>query len=158
MVVPVRFLAGSGKVVTLATSWYVIWTDNAAVSQRFQVQTYHIISTAKPPAVGSIYAGGTVTSVQGPYTSRKAAESAIGSTTTSGVGEGSGSGVASGNVNIPAPLGGLAAIGDFFQRLTQAHTWERIGEVVLGLILIAVGVAKITNAIPVATKIASVIK
>jgi len=39
--------------------------------------------------------------------------------------------------------------------LTQASTWIRIAEVVLGLVLIAVGVAKLTNAVPIATKTAA---
>lgn len=49
---------------------------------------------------------------------------------------------------------GLAAIGDFFARLSQASTWIRVGEVFLGLILLAVGVARITNTVPIATKVA----
>jgi hypothetical protein len=56
------------------------------------------------------------------------------------------------------PLSGLAAIGDFFGRLGQANTWIRIGEVALGLLLVAIGVAKMTNVVPIATKIAGVIK
>jgi hypothetical protein len=52
---------------------------------------------------------------------------------------------------------GLAAVGDFFQRLTQASTWERVGEVVLGLLLIAVGVAHMTHAVPIATKLAGAV-
>lgn len=52
------------------------------------------------------------------------------------------------------PLSGLAAIGDFFSRLSQANTWLRIGEGLLGIILIAVGLAKMTHAVPAATKIA----
>lgn len=48
----------------------------------------------------------------------------------------------------------LTAIPDFLSRLTSANLWERIGEVVLGLILVAVGVAHITHAVPIATKIA----
>jgi hypothetical protein len=42
----------------------------------------------------------------------------------------------------------------FFSALTNGNTWLRIGEVALGLILIAVGLAKMTSAIPVANKIA----
>jgi hypothetical protein len=42
--------------------------------------------------------------------------------------------------------------------LFQASIWLRVAEVVLGVVLIAVGVAKLTNAIPAATKIASVVK
>lgn len=46
---------------------------------------------------------------------------------------------------IPNPLTGISAVGDFFQRLTQKNTWIRIGEVVLGLILIVAGVSKIAG-------------
>lgn len=55
------------------------------------------------------------------------------------------------------PLTGLAAIGDFFQRLTQASTWIRVGEVLLGLILLAAGLARITHAVPAATRIATAV-
>lgn len=44
------------------------------------------------------------------------------------------------------PLAGLAAIGEFFGNLANANTWVRVGEAVLGLILLAVGVARITHA------------
>lgn len=54
-------------------------------------------------------------------------------------------------------LSGLAAIGDFFARLTEANTWLRVGEVTLGVILISIGIAKMTNAVPVATKIAKTV-
>lgn len=36
-------------------------------------------------------------------------------------------------------IGGLAAIGDFFNRLTQGNTWLRVGEVAAGLILLYMG-------------------
>lgn len=49
---------------------------------------------------------------------------------------------------------GVAQIGDFFQRITQANTWLRIGEGLLGIILIAVGLAHMTRAVPIATAIA----
>jgi hypothetical protein len=41
--------------------------------------------------------------------------------------------------------------------LFQAHLWLRVVEVGLGLVLIAVGVAKLTNALPAATKIAKMV-
>jgi hypothetical protein len=63
--------------------------------------------------------------------------------TTTGVGF-NGSGV----------LSGLDAIGAFFSSLGQANTWIRVGEALLGLILISVGVAHMTHAVSVATKIA----
>lgn len=49
---------------------------------------------------------------------------------------------------------GVAQIGDFFGSLGQANTWVRVAQVALGLILIAVGLARITSAVPVATQIA----
>lgn len=58
---------------------------------------------------------------------------------------------------VNSTLGGLAAIGDFFARLTEANTWLRIGEGVLGIILIAVGVARLTHAVPIATHIAGAV-
>lgn len=36
-------------------------------------------------------------------------------------------------------LGGLSAIGDFFNRLTQGNTWLRVGEVLGGLLLVYMG-------------------
>lgn len=38
-----------------------------------------------------------------------------------------------------ANLGGLAAIGDFFNRLTEPNTWLRVGEVIAGLLLVYLG-------------------
>lgn len=49
---------------------------------------------------------------------------------------------------------GATGISGFLSRLTQASTWIRVGEVLLGLILIAVGLARLTSAVPVATRVA----
>lgn len=49
---------------------------------------------------------------------------------------------------------GLAAIGSFFSTLGQANLWIRVGEVALGIVLLAVGIARITSAVPAATSIA----
>lgn len=54
-------------------------------------------------------------------------------------------------------VGGTAGITDFLGRLTQAATWLRVAEVALGLVLIAVGLARITHAVPIATKIAGAV-
>jgi hypothetical protein len=43
----------------------------------------------------------------------------------------------------------------FLGALTDPHTWLRIAEVILGLVLIGVGIAKLTNAVPIATKTAA---
>lgn len=42
--------------------------------------------------------------------------------------------------------------------LFQPNLWLRVGEVMLGLILIAIGVAQLTHAVPIATKIAGAVK
>jgi len=55
------------------------------------------------------------------------------------------SGQIPGAPTIKNPLGGIAAIGDFFNRLTQPNTWIRVGEVLAGLMLIWVGFNAITK-------------
>jgi hypothetical protein len=47
-----------------------------------------------------------------------------------------------------------SAVPDFLSRLTSANLWMRIGEAALGIILIAIGLARITHAVPPATTIA----
>lgn len=72
------------------------------------------------------------------------------------IGKGIGDTIDSVGKAITSPLTGIAAIGDFFQRLTQASTWLRILEIGIGIMLTAVGIASMTHAIPAATKIAKV--
>jgi hypothetical protein len=52
------------------------------------------------------------------------------------------------------PIPGLTTVEGFLSTLTNSNTWLRVAEVILGLVLIAVGLAKLTNAVPVATRIA----
>ena len=56
-------------------------------------------------------------------------------------------GVAEGIGQVPGAkaLSGLDAIGNFFSQLGQANTWIRIGEVLLGIVLIGIGLARITG-------------
>jgi hypothetical protein len=56
---------------------------------------------------------------------------------------------------VPTPS--LVDIKGFLSALANPNTWLRVAEVGLGVILLAVGVAKLTNAIPAATKIAKVL-
>lgn len=51
--------------------------------------------------------------------------------------------------------GAVTSTTDFLSRLTDPNTWVRVAEVVLGLVLIAVGIAKLTNAVPAATRVAA---
>jgi hypothetical protein len=53
---------------------------------------------------------------------------------------------AKGEVGHAAITVPLQAIGDFFAKLGQANLWIRVGEVILGVILLAVGAARITHA------------
>jgi hypothetical protein len=47
-----------------------------------------------------------------------------------------------GNIANPfSNLGGINAIGDFFNRLTQPNTWVRVGEVAAGLLLLYLGLS-----------------
>lgn len=59
-------------------------------------------------------------------------------------------------VPVPQLPSSISGVTDFLSRLTEANTWIRAAEVILGLILVAVGVARITHAIPAATKIAGI--
>jgi hypothetical protein len=52
---------------------------------------------------------------------------------------------------------GIEAIGAFFEKLGSPALWIRVAEVAVGVILLAAGIAKMTNAIPVATKIAKAV-
>jgi|SRR5215475_3262974 len=47
-----------------------------------------------------------------------------------------------GNVLNPVTnIGGINAIGDFFNRLTQPNTWIRVGEVAAGILLVYLGLS-----------------
>ena len=67
----------------------------------------------------------------------------------------------SGDLSTPASTGGITGLiakaGTFFDDLTSKNFWLRTGEVILGLILIAVGVAKLTHVVPAATAIAKTV-
>jgi hypothetical protein len=56
---------------------------------------------------------------------------------------------------VPTPS--LVSVTGFLSALANPNTWLRVAEVGLGVILLAVGIAKLTNAVPVATKIAKVL-
>lgn len=140
-----------------AESWFVVYTVQVS-GLKFGQSQYHIVQLPSAPAFGSRDQWGTVTEVRGPYASKTAAENAIGASGTSGESiDQPGSATQKANQPPSNPLSGLAAIGDFFGRLTEGSTWVRVGEVVLGLILLAVGVARITHAVPAATRLAKTV-
>ncbi len=101
------------------------------------------------PFSGAGFGGSSTAVIIGPFTTKAGAESdaATGNYPTNVSG--------SGNENsLTGAIPGLAQIGDFFARLSDASTWLRVGEALLGIVLIAVGVARLTHAVPVATSIA----
>lgn len=55
---------------------------------------------------------------------------------------------------VDKATGAATTIDDFLSRLTSPNLWLRVAEIALGLVLIAVGIAKLTDAIPLATKAA----
>lgn len=59
-----------------------------------------------------------------------------------------------GNVAGKAASAATGSITDFLSRLASGATWLRVAESVLGLVLIAIGLARITHAVPIATKVA----
>jgi hypothetical protein len=60
--------------------------------------------------------------------------------------------------NVSNPLDFLSNIADFFSRLTQANTWLRLAEFVLGGALILVGVAHMAKGTPAGTAAAKAVK
>ena len=52
---------------------------------------------------------------------------------------------------------GLQQVGSFFGALAEGSTWTRVAEGILGIILIAVGLARLTHAVPIVTKIAGAV-
>lgn len=58
-------------------------------------------------------------------------------------------------ITSAADAAGSTVVNDALKPLFNAHIWERVLQVGLGLLLIALGIAKLTHAVPVATTIAS---
>jgi hypothetical protein len=119
---------------------------------------WFVINTSPPSGSPTIYTvmEGTEAQAQaygggysGPYTTLAAADQVAAGRPPNAAAPGPLPGTSispGGGISASNPLTGLAAIGDFFQRLTQASTWLRVGEVLLGAILIGVAMARITHA------------
>jgi len=123
-------------------NWWVVGVISADPQQQDQVQNHVVQSASKPPmtpAEARKLGGGSVEWVLGPYATRAAAGGSATSSNAAGTSKYTGAGGVSASPLAP---------------LFQPSLWLRVAEVVLGLVLIAVGVAKLTSAVPVATKIA----
>ena len=121
-------------------TWWVVEYLTTGTLSRLAPQpegTQFRVVQAPTQAAAISKVGGGITAT-GPFPTQAAAQ-ASGNATKTAVDQATQAG------HIPNPLSGLAAIGDFFSRLTRAATWMRIAEVALGLVLIAVGIARATG-------------
>lgn len=124
----------------MADVWYVVSTTSG---------TDQVLAVPQgSPEQSTLESGqksGGYTKIAGPYPTQTDAATAL-----AAVGASAGIGNATKNSGITSavagPLSGIAAVGDFFSRLTQANAWIRIGEVLIGILLITVGIASITGA------------
>ena len=133
-------LPGAGSSV----QWWVIPTTYTNSSG--QPGASYIVVSGTSAQIQAKY--GSVPNVLGPYATKADAQAAAKGAVSSGK-----IGVQKPVNKIPNPVSGVTG---FLSRLTEQSTWVRVAEVVLGLILIAVGVAKITHAVPIATKVAGI--
>ncbi len=60
-------------------------------------------------------------------------------TASEGPGVAQAAGQAAANAALSGPFSGLAAIGDFFSRLANPHTWLRVAEVLVGAAFLIIG-------------------
>lgn len=127
--------------------WWNIWT--LASAQAEEIVPHTIQSATEPKQGAQAPKGwGQIYTVAGPYATKNDALAAIGKY------HGPPPGSTGPKDTPPNPL---AQIGAFLGALGQANTWIRVAEVLVGLILMAAGFARITNAVPIATKIATAV-
>lgn len=130
----------------MALNWYV--------TQNSSDKTLHVISEAAGSGNDiALNNGQTVNGAVktgGPYTTQSAAAVVMASQATANAAGGianTSPGVIGGVVGaVTTPLSGITAIGDFFSRLTEANTWIRLVEGLLGLGLLVIGLAKLSGA------------
>jgi hypothetical protein len=111
-----------------------------------------IVSSLDPGQIANLsvqfhvvqHAGKPNASAMGPYPTRAAAQAAADAQNASQAGLGAAGKAVVQKVSNAVP--GLSQIGTFFSDLGQASTWIRVGEVILGIILLGVGIAHITKA------------
>lgn len=137
-----------------SAGWYVIWYVNPGSAGRGRWASYVIVQIANPPKVDSKYKGNTVTEVDGPFLTQALAKKAADQTFLSGIVNGLSTVMP--DVKLPNPFSGVAAIGDFFNRLTDPATWVRVGEFALGGVLLYAGIRAMAQGSAVAGAASSV--
>lgn len=142
--------------------WLVYWNQPQTGRGAVAKNGHAILQAADAADANAIVlnqdpAGTVIVNTLGPYTTQAAALAYANNPATSATGTTT-SGAATNFSGLVPNLGGLIKdAGAFFSDLTSANFWLRLSEVVLGLILIAVGVAELTHAVPVATHIAKTV-
>jgi hypothetical protein len=123
-------------------NWWILSNSSGATTK------FDVVEDANTPIPTTAWPNAPI----GPFSTKADAEANVSGAQSSGgygiapIGPNSatGAGVAAG-VGIIPQFTGLAAIGDFFGRLTEANTWLRIGEGLLGIVLIAIALGKLTG-------------
>lgn len=131
-----------------AEAWWVTWSRNTAdgTAARESAQVWEIPDGGQPPQLSDMF-------LAGPFADQADAQKYKNAIGTGAI----------------LPPGGTPIVGSLGRGTTQTiqdvlggfnlGSWFlRIGEILLGLVLIGVGLAKITNAVPLATKIAGAVK
>lgn len=132
-------------VLSSTSQWWVVNTSSASNADTITV--YTIVQGTQAQAYGygpASQQGG----VAGPYTSYAAADAAAKSFgPNSNYSPAPGVSISpSGQTSVAGTsLAGLSQIGDFFGRLAEGSTWVRVAEVIIGLGLIVVGLAKLAS-------------
>jgi hypothetical protein len=96
-----------------------------------QQTNYVVIQSASRP----------INTISGPYATKTDALNARNNANAAGNSPQSGA-----TAVAESQFSGITAVGDFANKLTQANTWLRIAEGLLGLVLIGVALAKLTGA------------
>lgn len=129
-----------------ATQWWVISEASSS-----NLNGSFVVVSGTAAAIKAKYGA----AAGGPYSTQAAAQTAAntigGGFPGANISGNPGTAIKQGLSNIP----GASSVGDFLGRLDEGSTWIRIAEGVLGLLLIAVGVARLTHAVPIATQVAS---
>jgi hypothetical protein len=115
-----------------ASPWYVVAIQ--VPSSKVPLTTYIPAQKPFPPDASE---------VSGPYLTRAIADAKA----NAQIAKGSslpGSGLVK-DVTNSLPFSGIDAIGDFFHRLTEKETWTRVGEVVVGGILLYAGIRALSH-------------
>ena len=139
-------------------------TAKAGTSPVITDTVFHWTNSTTKPTVATANITGLTAIVGGPYATQSAATAAANgdANTTSGLPGTNKPAVTTSTVNssngsLPNPLAWADGLATFLSDLTASSTWIRVAEVVIGGVLLIVGLAHITGATAVVSKIPPVL-